>query len=79
MIIYKGLSRRPPLPDVGQEVLVKAGVDEDLLDLQAADEAVHVGVRLQEDVVVATTLRHGDHPVHRVLRGGGKGRVSHFL
>ena len=41
---------------MGQKVLVKARVDEDLLDLQAADEAVHVGIRLQEDVVVATAL-----------------------
>ena len=63
----------PPLPDVGQKILVEAGVYEDLLDLQATDEAVHVGVRLQEDVVVAAALGHGHHPVNRMLGGERRG------
>lgn len=52
---------------MGQEVLREARLHEDVLHFLPAHEAVQVGVRLQEDVVVAAALRHGDHPVRRVL------------
>ena len=54
-----------------QNVLWKAGLQEDILDLNARDKAILVGVRLLEEGVVPQLLAGVDDPGHGFDLWGG--------
>lgn len=57
----------PHSPNMCKDVLRQARVHEDVLHFLSTDKAVEVGISLEEDVVIATAIWHGNHPVEWML------------
>lgn len=68
--VYVERWRKPlqHVPNMCKDILRESRVHKDLLYFLSTDKTIKVGICLQEDVVIAATLCHGNHPVQRMLR-----------